>query len=177
MSFRLKSRLYCGTFMSRLEGSLGSSHVVVFVLWSTKYTRAVEVRRISQPDGSGPSCETVCGCVERLLPPGPTTRMSCWRRGSTHVVVRVLWSTKYGRPSGVNRCSHPAGKGPVPAWVAPAAPLPAAAAPPLAAGVDGDVAAPLPLVDRPGVAGPPAAEIDDPLVAASVPKKSSAVRR
>lgn len=30
-------------------------------LWSTKYTRAVLVRRISHPDGSGPSCETDWG--------------------------------------------------------------------------------------------------------------------
>jgi hypothetical protein len=34
-------------------------HVVVLVLWSMKYTRASGVRRVSQPDGNGPSCETV----------------------------------------------------------------------------------------------------------------------
>lgn len=58
------------------------------------------------------------------------------------MVVRVLWSTKYGRPSGVDRCSHPAGSSPVPAVVAPvaiietafAAPLPPAVPP--AGGVD-----------------------------------------
>ena len=32
-------------------------------------------------------------------------------RGSTHVVVLLLWSTKYGRPSGVWRSSHPWGRG------------------------------------------------------------------
>lgn len=75
----------------------------------------------------------------RLLPFGPMTRNNCCRRGSTHVVVRVLWSTKYGLPSGVNLCSHPAGRGPEP-WVvvplAACAPVaPAAAAAPVAPGV------------------------------------------
>ena len=93
MSFRRKSRLYCGTFASSVDGRRGSSHVVVFVLWSTKYTRAVDVSRISHPDGSGPSCEIVCGCSAEFCPFGPITRMTVCRRGSTQVVVRVLWST------------------------------------------------------------------------------------
>jgi len=46
-------------------------------------------------------------------------RMYCCRRGSTQVVVRVLWSTKYGRPSGVARCSHPGGSPPLPCVVFP----------------------------------------------------------
>lgn len=98
-----------------------STHVVVFVLWSTKYTRAVFVSRISQPLGRGPSCDT--GCCWIVVPPvlAPYIRMYCCRRGSTQVVVRVLWSTKYGRPSGVNRCSQPGGSSPVPAVVAPVA--------------------------------------------------------
>lgn len=35
------------------------------------------------------------------------------RRGSSQVVVLLLWSTKYGRPSGVWRSSHPWGRGTV----------------------------------------------------------------
>lgn len=121
MSFRRKSRLYCGTFWSSDEGSRGSSHVVVLVLWSTKYTLAVFVSRISQPLGKGPSCETGCCCIEFDVVLLPYIRKYCWRRGSTQVVVRVLWSTKYGRPSGVCLCSQPAGNSPDPAVVAPVA--------------------------------------------------------
>lgn len=124
MSFLLKSRLYCGTPWSSEEGSRGSSQVVVFVLWSTKYTLAVFVSRISQPLGNGPSCDTGCCWMVALFPPafcGPYIRMYCCRLGSTHVVVRVLWSTKYALPSGVLRCSQPAGSSPVPAVVAPVA--------------------------------------------------------
>jgi hypothetical protein len=131
MSFRLKSRLYCGTFWSRDDGRRGSSHVVVFVLWSTKYTRAVLVRRISQPLGRGPSCDTGCCWIVVLFPPAfcpPYILMYCCRLGSTHVVVRVLWSTKYARPSGVCLCSQPAGSSPVPAVVAPVATIWAAVA-------------------------------------------------
>jgi hypothetical protein len=65
----------------------------------------------------------------------PYILMYCWRRGSTQVVVRVLWSTKYGRPSGVCLCSHPDGSSPVPAVVAPVAIMLTALAEP--AGGDG----------------------------------------
>ena len=37
------------------------------------------------------------------------------------MVVRVLWSTKYGLPSFVKRCSHPEGNSPNPVVVAPLA--------------------------------------------------------
>ena len=54
------------------------------------------------------------------------------------MVVRVLWSTKYGRPSGVCRCSQPEGSSPVPAVVAPVAIMLAAlAAPAVAFGGEG----------------------------------------
>jgi hypothetical protein len=43
--------------------------------------------------------------------------MYCCRRGSTHVVVLVVWSTKYGLPSAVVLISQPDGRGPLPAVV------------------------------------------------------------
>lgn len=129
MSFLLKSRLYCGTFWSSEDGSRGSSQVVVLVLWSTKYTRAVFVNRISHPLGRGPNCDT--GCCWMVCCPwlAPYILIYCCLRGSTQVVVRVLWSTKYTRPSGVCLCSQPGGSSPVPAVVAPVASIDAACGP------------------------------------------------
>lgn len=92
------------------------SQVVVFVLWSTKYTLAVLVSLISQPEGNGPNCETGCTCTW-LLWPGPRVLIYCCRRGSTQVVVLVVWSTKYGLPSAVVLISQPDGRGPLPAVV------------------------------------------------------------
>lgn len=74
------------------------------------------VKRISQPDGNGPNWDTGCTWTWRFEP-GPMVLIYCWRRGSTQVVVLVLWSTKYGRPSGVVLISQPGGSGPDPAVV------------------------------------------------------------
>lgn len=43
----------------------------------------------------------------RAIWPNPGTALNPFRcvRGSVQAVDRVLWSTKYGRPSGVKRCS------------------------------------------------------------------------
>ena len=51
-------------------------------------------------------------CVRRLARRQIAYSASDGRRGSCHVVVRELWSTKYGRPFAVRRISHPDGIGP-----------------------------------------------------------------
>lgn len=60
--------------------------------------------RISHPEGRVPRLRAVWVVVEEK-----TGALA--RRGSSHVVVLLLWSTKYGRPSGVWRSSHPWGRG------------------------------------------------------------------
>ena len=62
--------------------------------------------RISHPEGREPRFRAVWVAVEEKTEGGAFAR-----RGSSHVVVLLLWSTKYGRPSGVWRSSHPWGRG------------------------------------------------------------------
>lgn len=64
--------------------------------------------RISHPEGRAPRLRAVWVVVEEKADEGALAR-----RGSSHVVVLLLWSTKYGRPSGVWRSSHPPGRGTV----------------------------------------------------------------
>ena len=54
------------------------------VLWSTKYIRRVEVMRISQPEGKGPSAERLARALDDAADMEAEVR-----RGSFHVVVRV----------------------------------------------------------------------------------------
>lgn len=58
--------------------------------------------RISHPEGRGPRLRALWVVVEEKTDEGALAI-----RGSTHVVVLLLWSTKYGRPSGVWRSSQP----------------------------------------------------------------------
>ena len=62
--------------------------------------------RISHPEGREPRLRAVWVAVEEKAEGGAFAI-----RGSSHVVVLLLWSTKYGRPSGVWRSSHPWGRG------------------------------------------------------------------
>lgn len=53
-SMLLKPTYSFSWMMPKLVESLGSVNCVVRLLWSTKYTRPLLVRRISQPSSSGP---------------------------------------------------------------------------------------------------------------------------